>query len=324
MTDRRTFLKGALISSLIGASSHANAHGSPMKDQWISIIDLDLCDGCANLEIPACVLACKKKNQPSFPKPKKPLQPYWPQSKFEDFSEKQNQIDRLTPYNWLYVEKIQVGTKTIYAPRRCMHCFDAPCRKICPFGAIDKSEQGAVGINPSVCFGGAKCRDVCPWEIPQRQAGVGLYLDLAPKFAGGGVMYKCDFCADLLQKGDTPSCALACPKGAMRFMPLKQALAEIQKVAKDRFIYGQNENGGTATWYISSISFSQLLKAQGGSKPKGKVNGRPTWHEAKAELDLSADWAKATLATPIVAIGIAYVLNRRKKLNKSDKNNSEA
>ena len=105
-----------------------------------------------------------------------------------------------------------------------MHCLDAPCRKICPFGAIDRSEQGAVQINPEVCFGGAKCRDICPWGIPQRQAGVGLYLDVAPKFAGGGVMYKCDFCADSLQAGRVPLCAQACPHKAMIFMPLSEAL----------------------------------------------------------------------------------------------------
>lgn len=324
MTDRRTFLKGTLLGSLIVSSTHAHARGTPMKDQWISIIDLDLCDGCANLDIPACVLACKQKNQSSYPVPQKPLRPYWPQKKYEDFSEHQDRIDRLTPYNWLYIEKINVGNKTIYAPRRCMHCFDAPCRKVCPFGAIDKSSQGAVGINPNVCFGGAKCRDVCPWEIPQRQAGVGLYLDLAPKFAGGGVMYKCDFCADLLQKGIQPSCAQVCPKGAMRFLPLKQATSQIQKLAEGRYIYGQEENGGTATWYISSVSFKDLLKAQGGNKAKGKVDGKPTWHEARPELDLSASWAKATLATPIVAIGAAYVLHQRKKTNKNKSSSSEA
>ena len=322
MTDRRTFLKSAVFTSLATTATQTYAQ-SPSNDQWVSVIDLDRCDGCASHSIPACVKACQEKNQTKFPEPQKPLKPYWPQKKFEDFSDERNRIDRLTPYNWLYVETIQVGNRTIYAPRRCMHCFDAPCRKICPFGAIDKSEQGAVGINPNVCFGGAKCRDVCPWEVPQRQAGVGLYLDIAPKFAGGGVMYKCDFCADRLQKGETPACAQACPKGAMIFAPLKVIEKEIQKMANGRYIYGQKENGGTATWYISSVPFETLQKSLAQSGVEKKNNGRAGFQETEPKLQTSSGWAKATLAAPLAAVGVAYLLRQRKKLtskaNSSDK-----
>ncbi|UTW69420.1 4Fe-4S dicluster domain-containing protein [Anaerobacillus sp. HL2] len=82
-----------------------------------------------------------------------------------------------------------------------MHCIDAPCQKLCPFGVIRKKpNKGAVKIDTNFCMGGAKCRTVCPWDIPQRQAGVGLYMKLAPDLAGGGVMYKCDMCSDLLAK----------------------------------------------------------------------------------------------------------------------------
>ena len=313
MANRRTFLQGTFFGSLSAMSASSSAQGSPMKEQWISVIDLDRCDGCQKLGTPACVLACRKKNQSRYPEPVKPLQPYWPQTKFEDFSNKRNQIDRLTPYNWLYVEKIKTAHRTVFAPRRCMHCFDAPCRKLCPFGAIDKSPQGAVGINPNVCFGGAKCRDVCPWEIPQRQAGVGLYLDVAPKLAGGGVMYKCDFCADLIAQGEQPACAQVCPHQAIIFAPLSVIKKQIDQIAKDRFIYGRHENGGTATWYISSIDFNQLLQAEGGARPKGQVLGRPVFQSVEPKLSLSSDWAKATLAAPIVALGSAYVLRKRKK-----------
>lgn len=315
MPDRRSFLKGSLFSGFLAASSVAQGNrADPSQSQWVSIIDLDRCTGCQDRQTPACVSACRNKNHHRFPNPKTPLQPYWPQKGFEDFSEERNRIDRLTPYNWTFVEKISLDDgRVVFAPRRCMHCFDAPCRKICPFGAIDRSEQGAVMINPEVCFGGAKCRDVCPWQIPQRQAGVGLYLDILPKFAGGGVMYKCDFCADQLQKGMAPACAAACPNEAIVFLPLHKAMAKLKVLAENQYVYGINENGGTATWYVSSVPFEVLQKALLKTKQVGVVDGRPDFKPVAPLLENTSVWASVTLTAPIAAIAFAYMVARRKR-----------
>ena len=142
---------------------------------------------------PACVAACRKKFL-SLPQPTQPLQPYWPQKTYEDFSQQREISDRLTPpYNWLYVAKIDLDNgRHIYAPRRCMHCFDAPCRKICPFGAIDRC---------------ARCHKVdLKCVLAERNVGMSVHgafrndkpvlafiLMWLRLFAGGGVMYKCDF-----------------------------------------------------------------------------------------------------------------------------------
>lgn len=315
MSDRRNFLRTSLLATLAMGTAHAKEEQSaPARSQWVSIIDLDLCDGCVGQGMPACVSACRNHNKDRFPEPQKPLKPYWPQKTFEDFSDQRNRIDRLTPYNWLYVEKVTLDDgKVIFAPRRCMHCFDAPCRKICPFGAMDRSEEGALQINPKVCFGGAKCRDVCPWQVPQRQAGVGLYLDVAPKFAGGGVMYKCDFCADSLKQGEVPPCALNCPKKAMTFLPLKDAIAKLRQLAAGRHVYGLNENGGTATWYVSSVPFEKIQSAMLKTKKTAVNDGRPGFPNVNPALDESSDWAVATLAAPFAAIGLAYLIARRNK-----------
>lgn len=315
MSDRRTFLKGSLIATLaLGAAQAKETEGELASSQWISIIDLDRCDGCEGSSVPACVNACRQFNEDRFPKPAKPLQPYWPQKTYEDFSNSRDRIDRLTPYNWLYIEKIVIQNgKTVFAPRRCMHCFDAPCRKICPFGAIERSEQGALQINPDVCFGGAKCRDVCPWQVPQRQAGVGIYLKVAPKFAGGGVMYKCDFCAERLKKGETPVCAQSCPQNAMSFLPLKEAVSKLREIARGRYVYGLNENGGTATWYVSSVPFEEIRSVMQKGKKAETNDGRAGFPAVEPALEASSGWALATLAAPVVAIGAAYLIAKRKK-----------
>ena len=79
MSDRRTFLKSTLASTLlVSATSQAKTStGTPAPKQWISLIDLDRCNGCAGLEVPACVSACRQKNQKRFPEPQKPLTCYF-------------------------------------------------------------------------------------------------------------------------------------------------------------------------------------------------------------------------------------------------------
>ena len=98
-----------------------------------------------------------------------------------------------------------------------MHCDNPPCAKLCPFGVKHKTPEGPVYIDHNLCFGGAKCRTVCPWSVPQRQAGVGIYT-LWQRFlpAGGGVMFKCDLCRERLLSGDRPLCIDACPNKSMQ------------------------------------------------------------------------------------------------------------
>src|SRR4030042_1473826 len=118
------------------------------------------------------------------------------------------------------VASAQSGTyATIIDLTRCDGCKNElmpkcvaarPCANLCPLGALHQNADSSVVINPDLCLGGAKCKTVCPWNIPQRQSGVGIYLKLHPIPAGGGVMYKCDLCHDRLEKKLIPACVEAC------------------------------------------------------------------------------------------------------------------
>ncbi|WP_231563761.1 MULTISPECIES: 4Fe-4S dicluster domain-containing protein [Anoxybacillus] len=285
------------------------------------------CDGCAAYDTPLCVTACRQKNEHRFPQPQKPIKDYWPRKKHEDWSNEKDRTDRLTPYNWTYVEKVQVSwngqTKDVAIPRRCMHCLDAPCQKLCPFGVIEKTKHGAVKIDENFCMGGAKCRAVCSWDIPQRQAGVGLYMQLVPELAGGGVMYKCDMCADLLKEGKSPACEAACPKGAIEFGPYEQIRKKAYERAKEigGFIYGDVENSGTLTLYVSDVPFDKIDEAIEAKKKEENDTrfGRPHMKsEVENMLETTHGYMLATLIAPIAgaaAAGItAYkVLSGQKK-----------
>lgn len=98
------FLKAAPCSGLALEAFPARSASQKSSEQLITIIDLDKCDGCSDLSIPACVRACRAKNQARYPEPQKPVQPYWPQPKYEDFSNDRDNISRLTPYNWIYLQ----------------------------------------------------------------------------------------------------------------------------------------------------------------------------------------------------------------------------
>ena len=125
-------------------------------------------------------------------------------------------------------------------------------------------------------------------------------------------MYKCDGCAGR-RSGELPACAAACPKGAMHFGTLAEMTAKLESLASGRHVYGREENGGTATWYISSVSFEDiedaLRKARGAEAPQGE----PGFGAVSPQLEDSRLLAGATLAAPVIALGGALALRRRRK-----------
>ncbi len=261
---RRDFLKVAGAAAISGKIiTHGTAEA--FTGTHATIIDLTRCDGCAGEAMPRCVSACREHNRSRFPEPIEHIQPYWPHKHFEDWSKKRNVVSTLQPYNWIFVQKAVVNGSTVHIPRRCMHCDNPPCVSLCPFGALSKERAGNTVISDTLCFGGAKCRDVCPWHIPQRQAGVGLYLKMMPKYAGGGVMYKCDLCDDRVREGKVPACVLACEerlkeKTALFFGDRRTIFGQAREraSAEGLHIYGDVQNGGTSTLYLSRVPFDVI------------------------------------------------------------------
>jgi Fe-S-cluster-containing dehydrogenase component len=190
----------------------AAAAGPQEETQLATLMDISKCVGCE-----ACVEACREANGAKYPQSKKPFPKMVPARVLvEDWSEKQDVTDRLTPYNWLYVQHVTVnvnGEETeLTFPRRCMHCVNPPCVKLCPWGATRQLDNGISRIESDICLRGSKCKKVCPWDIPQRQTGTDLYFDILPSLAGNGVMYKYDRCYNRIADGELPACIEACPE----------------------------------------------------------------------------------------------------------------
>lgn len=311
--SRRTFIKGSGVATAMLCLPTAQVQAAPGPDSFATLIDLTRCDGCAGKPAPLCVDGCRQGRKADFPAPvSEQLRDYWPQKSHEDWSGKRQIIDRFTPYTWIFLQQVQAGGRTVSIPRRCMHCDNPPCAKLCPFGVNHKSMEGPVHIDTDLCFGGAKCRTVCPWKVPQRQAGVGLYT-LWQKYlpVGGGVMYKCDLCRDRLLDGQTPYCIAACPQKAMeigRREEIQQRAVMLRK-KYDGDLYGMTEHGGTSTIYVSDVPFAEIDNALADLKDKGNTPVR--LNQPKNMLDGQRGWALLSLLSPLVGIAAAFGLAGR-------------
>ena len=329
--SRRTFLKAGLATA--GAAAASVAPALPVQaaatNDLATMFDLRKCIGCES-----CVEACRESNQAKFPKSPEKMPTMYPTKrvKVEDWSSEDNRevTDRLTPYNWLYVQPVS-GTHDgeefdLNIPRRCMHCTNPPCANLCPWGAAYKQDNGIVRIDADICLGGSKCKKVCPWHIPQRQSGVGMYMDILPSLAGNGVMYKCDRCYDKIAEGGVPACIAACPENVQKIGPREEILKEAKALAKEigGYIYGAEENGGTNTFYVSPVPFEAIDKAmtkeagQGGGKGKGKGMGRgkPGMGPVEDSMAQVNNLVVALAVAPIA--GAVGALGRFFKLAKND------
>ena len=311
--NRRSFLAAGLAAAAGSVAGKAQA-GETGNGQAVAggevvlatLLDLSKCIGCG-----ACVEACREANAQKYPEPVKPFPKMYPAKvKAADWSDKRDVDDRLTPYNWLFIQTAS-GTYNgepfeLNIPRRCLHCQNPPCANLCPWGAASKDGRGIVSINDEICLGGSKCKSVCPWHIPERQTGVGLYLKLAPSLAGNGVMYKCDRCKDRIAAGGIPACVEACPEGVQTIGPRDEILAQARKLAEETggFLYGDTENGGTNTFYVSPVPFDVLNQAV------EKGPGKPHLASVANPFTTEDTLARAVYAAPLagLAAGVLHLV----------------
>ena len=140
------------------------------------------------------------------------------------------------------------------APYHCMHCVDPSCVSACTVGALQKNGEGIITYDSNRCIGCRYCMYACPFGVPHFEFDQQL-----------GLITKCDMCVARLKAGQAaPACAATCPAGAIQFGNREDMLALAhQRIssAPDHYVdhvFGEFENGGTSTFYISPVPFEQL------------------------------------------------------------------
>ena len=129
-------------------------------------------------------------------------------------------------------------------------------------------------------------------------------------------MYKCDRCYNRIEKGELPACIDICPENVQKIGPRDEIIKEAHAIAKEikGYIYGEKENGGTNTIYVSPVPFAELNKAIDIGP------GMPDLNPVKDSMAHADNLAKAMIIAPIAGIAAAAgkFYSTSKKLTQSE------
>jgi formate dehydrogenase iron-sulfur subunit len=249
--SRRRFLAASLAcGAATSLTVTKNALGSGTFEGYPEgmgvLVDLTRCVGCRS-----CEAACNKEQ-----KMPAPAVPFDDMSVYDEPTE-EGQKRRTDENHLTVVNRYEPpgAPHPLYRKVQCNHCNEPACLTSCFVHAYTKTKEGAVVYNPSVCVGCRNCMVACPFRIPA----------YSYSSAFDPVIKKCIFCYDTrLKYGKPPACVEACPNQVLTFGHRK----ELIKIGHDRIkarpdkyvdhIYGENEVGGTAWMYLSSVPFDQM------------------------------------------------------------------
>jgi len=125
-----------------------------------------------------------------------------------------------------------------WLPIACMHCDQPPCRDACHVEAIYQRPDGIVLIDEEKCDGCQECLLVCPYQAlvhdPDRN-----------------VVRKCNLCAERLDQGFEPFCALCCGCQAIFWGDLADRESEVSQLIAQRSanVLKPEEKTGPAVYY---------------------------------------------------------------------------
>jgi len=185
------------------------------------LVSPELCIGCRG-----CQTACKNWNQ-------------LPGDPTRNTGSYQNPPDiNADAYNIIRFSEVPSETNPVrwlFVSRRCMHCGDAGCMKICPApGALFRTKEGAVAFNKNKCIGCKLCVAGCPFDVPR--------YDRENKVS------KCTLCSDRIAEGLQPACTKTCPTGALRFGDRNTLIDDAKKAGYAK-VYGEADLTGLGTLY---------------------------------------------------------------------------
>ena len=148
-----------------------------------------------------------------------------------------------------------------WMPKKCFHCDNPPCVKVCPVAATYKRSDGLVLIDNERCIGCRFCMAACPysarvfnWGEPKAQESNHAYSPETSLPSQVGTVEKCDFCPDMLRQNKVPHCITSCPNGALYF---------------------GDKNADSVTNGSETVRFSTLLRDKAGYRYHEELGTEP-------------------------------------------------
>jgi formate dehydrogenase iron-sulfur subunit len=279
--SRKEFLKltglGLGAAAALGMPERAVAEGEVEAGKQVSMLyDSTRCIGCR-----ACQTACREWNKTTVEK--------GPSGRYDMPLE-------LSADTWTLIQLYQGENEHAFVKQQCMHCLHPACASACPVAALQKRDDGPVVYDPKRCIGCRYCMVACPFGVPRFE-----WDEVIP------VIAKCTFCYDRLDAGQGPSCAEACPAGALVWGTRDEMLAEAKRRLEehpDRYrdhVYGEHEAGGTSVLYLSQVDFKHL------GLPELEDEPLPELSESIGTVVLPS----LIIGGPIFLAAVRYLSNRR-------------
>ena len=125
--------------------------------------------------------------------------------------------------NWINEEHRGTWPKLLASlePEHCHHCWNPSCVRVCPTGASFQRDDGIVLINEADCIGCRYCVVACPYNARFFREDK-------------GVVEKCTFCVQRVDRGEVPACVETCPSKARVFGDMTDPNGKIQQLLATR------------------------------------------------------------------------------------------
>jgi molybdopterin-containing oxidoreductase family iron-sulfur binding subunit len=255
--NRRQFLKIAGISSILGLGSAAATTGllkgrleavqdipSPeglTAKRWGMVVDMSKFKTPADYQ--RVINACHSiHNVPTFDNNKDEVKWIWT----DDF-------EHTFPGHENGFKGEEMNEKKFIV--MCNHCAMPACVRVCPTKATFKRKDGIVMMDMHRCIGCRFCMAACPfgarsfnWRDPRP-----FIKETNPNYPTRtkGVVEKCTFCTERLEKGQLPACAEE-SAGGLVFGDIGDPNSEARKLIAKHFTIRRKPELGTepSVYYI--------------------------------------------------------------------------
>ncbi|MBZ5554334.1 MAG: 4Fe-4S dicluster domain-containing protein [Acidobacteriia bacterium] len=135
----------------------------------------------------------------------------------------ENQVPLGKSRDWIGEEHHGTWPKMLAAfePEQCHHCASPACVRVCPTGASWQRKDGVVLVNDTECVGCRYCMIACPYDARFFRED-------------RGVVEKCTFCVQRVDRGEIPACVETCPSKVRVFGDINDADGRLREILNTR------------------------------------------------------------------------------------------